>query len=139
MDGATRRRGALERAVKHAPFLRLAAEASPELIELFMEEGTGAALSHAQSIQSADPMSRLRMRRSALALAIALGDLSGELGLEDVCLQLSDFADGAIHDAHLLRTPNAGAEKEEWHREQEHHDGDVTVATERAHFARFSS
>jgi glutamate-ammonia-ligase adenylyltransferase len=41
----------------------------------------------------------LRQRRQGLALAIALGDLSGELTLEQVTRFLSDFADSAIDQA----------------------------------------
>ncbi len=53
----------------------------------------------------------LRRRRHALALAVALGDLSGELPLEQVTRLLSDFADSAIDDAISAaiseRTPDA--------------------------------
>ena len=41
----------------------------------------------------------LRRQRHALALAVALGDLSGELLLEHVTRLLSDFADRAIDQA----------------------------------------
>src|SRR5262249_14771131 len=42
---------------------------------------------------------KLRRRRHGLALAVALGDLSGELPLEEVTRLLSDFADSAIDEA----------------------------------------
>ena len=41
----------------------------------------------------------LRQRRTSLALAVALGDLAGELALERVTAILSDFADWAIDEA----------------------------------------
>ncbi len=41
----------------------------------------------------------MRRERSGLALAVALGDLSGELTLESVTRLLSDFADRAIDEA----------------------------------------
>jgi len=42
---------------------------------------------------------RLRRQRHGLALAVALGDLSGELALEKVTAMLSNFADRALDDA----------------------------------------
>jgi len=46
------------------------------------------------------PLERaLRRRRHGLALAVALGDLAGELPLERVTALLSDFADAAIDEA----------------------------------------
>ena len=52
----------------------------------------------------------LRRQRQALALAVALGDLSGELTLEQVTELLSDFADAidrAVKAAIGERTPDA--------------------------------
>ncbi len=57
---------------------------------------------------------RLRRQRLGLALAVALGDLSGELSLEEVTRLLSDFADKAIdeavRDAIAERVPDAEAQ-----------------------------
>ena len=41
----------------------------------------------------------LRRARLGLAVAVALGDLAGELGLEEVTRNLSGFADQAIEQA----------------------------------------
>lgn len=46
-----------------------------------------------------DVGAELRRRRHGLALAVALGDLAGEMRLEDVTALLSDFADSAIDRA----------------------------------------
>ena len=46
-----------------------------------------------------DLSATLRRQRQGLALAVALGDLSGELSLEQVTRMLSDFADSAIDRA----------------------------------------
>ncbi len=51
------------------------------------------------AIGTDDVGAELRRRRTALALAIALGDLAGELDLERVTAALSDFADLAIDRA----------------------------------------
>ena len=49
----------------------------------------------------------LRRQRYALALAVALGDLAGELTLEEVTGLLSAFADRAIDEAVQAATPGA--------------------------------
>ncbi|WP_118856348.1 bifunctional [glutamine synthetase] adenylyltransferase/[glutamine synthetase]-adenylyl-L-tyrosine phosphorylase [Sphingomonas mesophila] len=90
------RAGALERAREHAPFLRSAGEALPDLADCFVAEGSGAALAMSANAGDGDVARRLRLERRALALAVALGDLAGELSLEQVTAALSDFADRAI-------------------------------------------
>ena len=57
------------------------------------------AVETALSDRSEDLESELRRQKLTLALAVALGDLSGELGLEQVTRLLSEFADGAIDRA----------------------------------------
>ena len=69
------------------------------LVETFVERGSAAALTQALETTSEDLASGLRQQRRALALTIALGDLAGELALEDVTAALSRFADDAIHRA----------------------------------------
>ncbi|NUR44817.1 MAG: glutamine-synthetase adenylyltransferase, partial [Sphingomonas sp.] len=90
---------AVERARAHSPFLREALSARPEVAEAFMREGAEAAASLAMTADADNVDARLRRQRHGLALAVALGDLSGELPLERVTRLLSDFADRAIDEA----------------------------------------
>jgi len=98
-DPVYARRNALDRAGRHSPFLREAIEARPDVVLTFLDEGplTAATLASASAGDTLD--SRLRRQRLGLALAVALGDLSGELELEQVTGLLSDFADRAIDEA----------------------------------------
>jgi len=50
-------------------------------------------------VQANDVEAELRRQRLGLALAVALGDLSGELSFEDATRELSDFADASIERA----------------------------------------
>ncbi|HEX2624993.1 MAG TPA: glutamine-synthetase adenylyltransferase, partial [Sphingomicrobium sp.] len=95
------RQDALDRAVRFSPFLREAASTCPQIASLFVESGSNAAIEAALSIEAGDIPATLRRQRLALALATALGDLSGELPLEAVTAHLSDFADEAI-DASIM-------------------------------------
>ncbi len=114
MDATAKRRLALERAEAFSPFLREAASASADIASDFIESGSGKAIAKALSIEAADTGIELRRRRTALALAVALGDLSGEMDLEAVTATLSDFADEAINRALATavaeRVPEAGNE-----------------------------
>lgn len=94
--GAKGRRGALDRARSCSPFLCEAVEARPELAEIFLEEGSHAAVAAALPAGDGGVEVELRRTRLGLALAIALGDLAGELELEEVTRLLSEFADQAI-------------------------------------------
>ena len=93
------RAGAIERASKNSLFLRAAAERWPGIVDHFAEQGATAAILAALREDGEDVASRLRRRRHALALAVALGDLAGELPLEEVTAHLSGFADAAIDQA----------------------------------------
>jgi glutamate-ammonia-ligase adenylyltransferase len=93
------RKDALRRAKEHSPFLREALLARPEIGEAFAARGAKAAAESALSIGGDELDARLRRQRHALALATALGDLSGEMPLEEVTRLLSDFADQAIDEA----------------------------------------
>ena len=73
--------------------------ARPDLVAGFLENGASAAVAMALDEQHDDVATRLRRRRSGLALTVALGDLAGELALEEVTALLSVFADGALHEA----------------------------------------
>src|SRR5687768_13864517 len=98
-DGDGARDHALARARAHSPFLRGAAERSPQVVARFIDQGTDAALAEALGASGADLAATLRRQRDALALAVALGDLAGEYSLEQVTGALSDFADHAIDEA----------------------------------------
>jgi glutamate-ammonia-ligase adenylyltransferase len=95
------RADAVERAQRWSPFLRGLLERHAELADRFMAEGSAAALALATAPDTEElPVAAsLRLARQRLALATALGDLSGELPLEAVTAALSDFADHAIHAA----------------------------------------
>jgi glutamate-ammonia-ligase adenylyltransferase len=93
------RKRAIGRAEKHSPFLRDALQARPDIVQIFIEKGATKAAELAISAGSETLDVALRRQRRALALAVALGDLSGELSLEQVTALLSDFADRAIDGA----------------------------------------
>ena len=106
-----RRAGAIERASRFAPFLREGLAAFPQIADRFAANGAESAIGDALAQSGPGVSQALRRQRRALALAVALGDLSGELPLEQLTAALSDFADGAI-DAALAaaideRTPGA--------------------------------
>jgi len=90
---------ALDRASLHSPFLREAMQLRTDVAELFTTEGASKAVELALGSAGGDLDSTLRRQRHALALAAALGDLSGELSFEEVTSLLSDFADRAIGEA----------------------------------------
>ena len=97
---ATGREDALARARDHSPFLRDALVAQADVAAVFADGGAEAAAAFALAAApdlTVDP--RLRRQRHGLALAVALGDLAGELPLERVTGLLSDFADKAIDEA----------------------------------------
>ena len=96
---ADNRAGTLERAEAYAPFLRTAAAAFPEIAGAFVNDGSEAVVAKALTIQGDTVGERLRRQRHALALAVALADLSGEQPLEWVTATLSDFADRAMDEA----------------------------------------
>ncbi|HEV2748380.1 MAG TPA: bifunctional [glutamine synthetase] adenylyltransferase/[glutamine synthetase]-adenylyl-L-tyrosine phosphorylase [Allosphingosinicella sp.] len=104
---------ALRRARAHSPFLKLQLETHPA-VALALERGS-AEQALAQALQAgegaADVASALRRERSALALALGVADLAGEMPLEQVVTRLSDFADDALERALgaavAARTPDA--------------------------------
>jgi len=101
----------LRRARDHSPFLREATQARGDIVEIFTEYGAVAAAELALRASGANIEARLRRKRYGLALAVALGDLAGELPLEEVTRLLSGFADQAINEAVAAaiaeRVPNA--------------------------------
>ena len=110
-DSISNRGDALRRARDHSPFLREATQARGDIVEIFTEYGAVAAAELAMRASGANIEARLRRKRYGLALAVALGDLAGELPLEEVTRLLSGFADQAINEAVAAaiaeRVPNA--------------------------------
>ena len=108
---ANARKDALERANAHSPFLREAILARQDIAEVFIGRGALSAVELALSAKGEQLEQRLRRQRHGLSLAVALGDLAGELSLEDVTGLLSQFADQAIEQvvcaAILERVPGA--------------------------------
>lgn len=98
-SGNIGRTDAVARARAHAPFLRAAIDARPDIIDAFGSQGSVAAAELALQCGASTASAELRQRRLALALAVALGDLAGELTLEQVTGLLSDFADSSIERA----------------------------------------
>ena len=99
MDKSDNRRSVLELAAAQSPFLRQCAAAFPDVAQAFADRGAEAAVAVALAIEADEIGAVLRRRRTALALAVGLGDLAGEFCLEQVTAILSDFADEAIDRA----------------------------------------
>jgi len=89
----------VERARSTSPFLARALANRPDIGAAFVAAGAESAVVTALAPSEEPPAVALRRQRHALALAVALGDLGGELPLERVTAVLSDFADGAIDSA----------------------------------------
>ncbi|MEO6581789.1 MAG: glutamine-synthetase adenylyltransferase, partial [Sphingomicrobium sp.] len=98
-NATDRRLKATKRARAFSPFLREAFDARPELAETFLSDGARAAIAAALTAGEGGVEVELRHGRLGLALAVALGDLAGELELEEVTRHLSLFADQAIERA----------------------------------------
>ena len=69
------------------------------MIDVFVENGSDEAIRTALEARADDVEAELRRQRLGLALAVALGDLSGDLSFEQATRALSDFADAAIERA----------------------------------------
>jgi glutamate-ammonia-ligase adenylyltransferase len=98
-DSRKGREEAIGRAKRFSPFLREALDLRPEIADRFRDEGAIGAAARALGYADPDLDVELRRQRLGLALAVALGDLSGELSLEQVTALLSDFADRAVDRA----------------------------------------
>jgi [glutamine synthetase] adenylyltransferase / [glutamine synthetase]-adenylyl-L-tyrosine phosphorylase len=115
-EGCSRekRTAALARASDCSPFLRECIESFPAIAASFVEAGSVPALDVAFRTVAPEVGAELRRQRRGVALALALGDLAGELSLEQVTRHLSDFADDAIGRALAAaigeRAPGAGPE-----------------------------
>ncbi|WP_417608305.1 bifunctional [glutamine synthetase] adenylyltransferase/[glutamine synthetase]-adenylyl-L-tyrosine phosphorylase [Parasphingorhabdus sp.] len=107
---------ALDRARGDAPFLAMAMQVQPELTDLLAAENLDAALDYVESAGEGAQNVRQKLRREkrALALALAIGDLAGQLSLTEVITRLSDFADRsldeALADIYATRYPDAPLE-----------------------------
>lgn len=95
-NGSAVREEALKRAREFSPFLREAVVSLPEIVDQFIEKGSNVAVEAALTASAPTVDAELRRRRLGVALAVALGDLAGELGFEEATRYLSDFADAAI-------------------------------------------
>jgi [glutamine synthetase] adenylyltransferase / [glutamine synthetase]-adenylyl-L-tyrosine phosphorylase len=102
---------AMNRAAAHAPFLATAMMQRPDLVTMLRSGEFEAAVAAGLSDDAGDLRVRLRRQREALALCVAVGDLSGAFSLERVVALLSDFADtaldAAIIEAIWMRVPDA--------------------------------
>jgi len=105
--------GALARARAHSPFLKLQIGNFPDVTQALEGGRIGDAIEIARRAgEGADSVqSALRRERSAVALALGIGDLAGALSLEAVVEELSDLADRALEqalsEAFEARTPGA--------------------------------
>ena len=93
------RKAALTRATGHSPFLRDLVGSRAEIVDAFLERGAATAAALSLEASGDELGATLRRQRQGLALSVALGDLAGELALEQVTRLLSDFADKAIDQA----------------------------------------
>ena len=101
--------GALARARANAPFLSLLLDREPVLAARLAAGQCDPAFTSATP--DMPTARRLRLDRRALALTVAIGDLSGAMDLTAVTQALSDFADRALDQAIRAaieeRTPGA--------------------------------
>lgn len=106
--------GAIARARAGSPFLTFLLDSLPDpAVALARGDVKGAVDAARKAGEAADAMTAVRRERSALALALGIGDLGGALSLEEVVRPLSDLADRqldrAIAAAMAERTPDAPA------------------------------
>ncbi|MBA3677001.1 MAG: bifunctional [glutamate--ammonia ligase]-adenylyl-L-tyrosine phosphorylase/[glutamate--ammonia-ligase] adenylyltransferase [Sphingosinicella sp.] len=107
---------AIKRAKAHSPFLKLQLEKFPLLAGQLAAGDMGGAVKTAQAAgDGADSVgSALRRERSALSLALGIGDVAGILNLEQVVGTLSSLADraaeAALAEAFDWRVPGSKAE-----------------------------
>lgn len=92
---------AIARATSEAPFLRTLVGRRPDIVTAVLTgDFIGAIARAAEPGDSGAEIARaLRRERQAVALAVAIGDLSGLLSFEQVVALLSGFADRAVERA----------------------------------------
>ncbi len=96
-------------ALREAEFLDRALHCSPEAVLAQIETS----LSSVPPLQDpAEVMSALRVAKRRAALTIAIADISGKWGIDEVTAALTKFADGCVRAAlgHLLKTTAADTE-----------------------------
>lgn len=85
------------RAEAHAPFLAGLIRREPDLLARMVTDGYETAFAAALSrLNPADPARSIRQSRAGVALTVAMADLSGAWGLEQVTGALTAFADMAL-------------------------------------------
>lgn len=102
---------AMHRARNHSPFLALALERHSVLLDVLHRQGFDAAIAAIDDLYRDAPVSEaLRRKKNALSVTLAVADLAGLVGMEEVTRCLSDFADQAldasIADVFARRTPD---------------------------------
>ncbi|MFN3819580.1 bifunctional [glutamine synthetase] adenylyltransferase/[glutamine synthetase]-adenylyl-L-tyrosine phosphorylase [Blastomonas sp.] len=91
---------AIGRARDHSPFLALALDRHPLLLEVLRQQGVDAAIEAIAAAYADAPVGEcLRRRKNALAMMLGIADLAGVIGVEKVTHCLSDFADAALDAA----------------------------------------
>ncbi len=105
-------KAAIARARACSPFLAFLLDSLPEIAAALARGDMASACAAAREAgAAADPMTAVRRERSALALALGVGDLAGALSLEEVVRPLSELADRqldrALAAAIAERTPDA--------------------------------
>jgi len=102
---------ALARARAHAPFLKLQLERFPAVADALARNAPAEALALAGEAGAGAPSlaASLRRERSALAAALAIGDLAGTLPLEGLMETLSDLADRSLERALAAAMAERGA------------------------------
>lgn len=107
-------KGAIARARAGSPFLTFLLDSLPGSAAALAGGDLDAAFAAARAAgEAGDVMTAVRRERSALALALGIGDLAGALSLEQVVRPLSDLADRqlerALAAAFAERTPGEPA------------------------------
>jgi glutamate-ammonia-ligase adenylyltransferase len=103
---------ALRRAREHSPFLKLQLDNFPRIEEKLRHVRVAEAMALARDAGAGAPTlaAALRRERSALAAALAIGDLARLISLEALMEELSDLADRALEQALIAamieRTPD---------------------------------
>jgi len=101
---------AIARAERHSPFLRGQLEQGGVTARLLLSGALDRAIGQAaREGENGDAAAALRQERSALGLALGIGDLAGSLSLEQVMRALSEFADRAIGRALATAFAERGA------------------------------
>ena len=96
----------IESACTHAPYLSRLCARFPDTLDRLCSDGPVAAfratcahLENAAALPQADAMAQMRKAKGQMHLTVALADLAGRWGLDEVTRALSDFADQAVKTA----------------------------------------